>query len=127
IKVMRTLRRGAKKSRKIIKEFRPDVVIGTGGYASAPVMKEAQELHIPTYIHEQNAVAGMANKLLEKGVKKLFLGFEEASGDFRFPEKHVLAGNPVRHEFIEADKEKARAELGLMPSDFVVLAFGGSQ
>lgn len=127
IKVMRTLRRGAKKSRKIIKEFRPDVVIGTGGYASAPVMKEAQKLHIPTYIHEQNAVAGMANKLLEKGVKKLFLGFEEASGDFRFPEKHVLAGNPVRHEFIEADKEKARAELGLTPSDFVVLAFGGSQ
>ncbi len=127
IVVLRTLRRGAKKSRKIIKAFKPDVVIGTGGYASVPTMKEAQRMHIPTYIHEQNAVAGKANKLFEKGVEKLFLGFKEASKDFRFPEKHVLAGNPVRREFIEADRDKARAELGLAPSDFTVVAFGGSQ
>ena len=57
-----------------LKEFRPDVVIGTGGYASAPIMKAAQKMDIPTYVHEQNAVPGMANKLLEKNVKKLFLG-----------------------------------------------------
>ena len=71
IEVMKKLRKGGRRSREILKEFRPDVVIGTGGYASAPIMKAAQKMDIPTYVHEQNAVPGMANKLLEKNVKKL--------------------------------------------------------
>ncbi len=125
--VIRKLRRGSKRSREILRDFRPDVVIGTGGYASAPIMKAAQKMHIPTFIHEQNAVPGMANKMLEKHVSKLFLGFEEASKYFRYPEKHVVAGNPVRHVFMAADREKSRAELGFDQSDFVLLAFGGSQ
>lgn len=125
--VIRKLRRGSKRSREILRAFRPDVVIGTGGYASAPIMKAAQKMHIPTFIHEQNAVPGMANKMLEKHVNKLFLGFEEASKYFRYPEKHVVAGNPVRHVFMTADREKSRAELGFDQSDFVLLAFGGSQ
>ena len=81
--VIRKLRRGSKRSREILRAFRPDVVIGTGGYASAPIMKAAQKMHIPTFIHEQNAVPGMANKMLEKHDNKLFLGFEEASKYFR--------------------------------------------
>lgn len=84
-------------------------------------------MKIPTYVHEQNAVPGMANKLLEKKVKKLFLGFEEGSQYFKYPEKHIVAGNPVRKEFMEISREQARAELGFKPSDFVLLAFGGSQ
>ena len=127
VKMMKAIREGRKRSREIIEAFGPDVVIGTGGYASAPVMKEAQKAGIPTYIHEQNAVPGMANRMLEKDVRKLFLGFEEASSKFRFREKHVVTGNPVREDFIGADREKAREELGFAPSDFVLLAFGGSQ
>ena len=127
IEVMKKLRKGGRRSREILKEFRPDVVIGTGGYASAPIMTAAQKMDIPTYVHEQNAVPGMANKLLEKNVKKLFLGFEEASKYFKYPEKHVVAGNPVRSEFITTSREEARAELGFKPADFVLLAFGGSQ
>lgn len=127
IKVIRTLRRGSRQSFEILKEFRPDIVIGTGGYASAPIMKAAQRMKIPTYIHEQNAVPGMANKMLESKVKKLFLGFDEAAKYFRHPEKHIFSGNPVRKEFLETDPARSRAELGFGDSDFVLLAFGGSQ
>ena len=127
INMYRAVRKGRRESAAIFRDFRPDVVIGTGGYASVPVMQEAQKERIPTYIHEQNAVPGVANKALEKKVKKLFLGFEEASKSFRYPARHVVSGNPVRREFVEADGAKAREELGFSPADFVVLAFGGSQ
>ena len=121
IKVMRTLRRGAKKSRKIIKEFRPDVVIGTGGYASAPVMKEAQKLHIPTYIHEQNAVAGMANRLLEKGVNKLFSRLSRKHPEyFRYPgEACAWPAILCRHVFIDCGQgESESGARRLMPVGF---------
>lgn len=127
IVALKRLRRGSKKSRVILKTFRPDVVVGTGGYASAPIMKAAQKMNIPTYVHEQNAFPGMANRLLERNVEKLFLGFGEASRHFKYPQKHIVAGNPVRKEFIEADRDEARARLGFGPSDFILLAFGGSQ
>lgn len=113
--------------KKILKDFSPDVVIGTGGYASVPAIKNAQKMGIPTYIHEQNAFPGVSNKMQEKGATKVFLGFEEGSKHFKYPEKHVVAGNPVRADFIEADRDAARAELGFKPDDFVLLAFGGSQ
>ena len=72
-------------------------------------------------IRDRNAVPGMANKMLEKHVNKLFLGFEEASKYFRYPEKHVVAGNPVRHVFMTADREKSRAELGFDPVSYTHL------
>ena len=127
VKVIQRILKGTMQSRRILKEIKPDVVIGTGGYASAPIMKEAQRMGIPTYVHEQNAVPGVTNKVLEKKVEKMFLGFEEASKYFKHPEKHIVAGNPVRKEFIETSREEARASLGFKPSDFVLLAFGGSQ
>lgn len=119
--------KGTIKAKKIIKEFKPDVVIGTGGYASAPVIKTAQNMGIPTYIHEQNAFPGMSNKMQEKKARRVFLGFEAASKYFKYPEKHVVCGNPVREDFIIADRDKSRADLGIDKDDFVLLAFGGSQ
>ncbi len=124
---VRRLINGSKRAKEILKEFRPDAVIGTGGYASTPVARAAQKMGIPTYIHEQNAFPGMSNKLLEKKAKRVFLGFEAASEYFKYPEKHVLCGNPVRDEFIKADRSEARAALGFKEDDFVLLAFGGSQ
>ncbi|MBR1993430.1 MAG: undecaprenyldiphospho-muramoylpentapeptide beta-N-acetylglucosaminyltransferase [Firmicutes bacterium] len=118
---------GTFKVKKIIKEFKPDVVIGTGGYASAPAIKTAQSMGIPTYIHEQNAFPGMSNKIQEKKARRVFLGFGEAAKYFKYPEKHVVCGNPVREAFVNADREKAREELGIKPDEFVLLAFGGSQ
>lgn len=125
--VLRKLHISNKMAKEIIKEFRPDAVIGTGGYASAPVVKTAQKMGVPTYIHEQNAFPGVANKMQEGGAKKVFLGFEAASQHFKKPEKHVVVGNPVREDFIKADRERSRAALGIKEDDFVLLAFGGSQ
>lgn len=126
IEVLKKVQKGRKMAKKILKDFKPDVVIGTGGYASAPVVKSAQKLGIPTYIHEQNAFPGMANKMLEARVEKVFLGFEQGGAHFRHPEKHVTAGNPVRADFHGLSREEARAKLGFGPDDFVLLAFGGS-
>ncbi|MDO4544598.1 MAG: undecaprenyldiphospho-muramoylpentapeptide beta-N-acetylglucosaminyltransferase [Bacillota bacterium] len=127
VKVFHDLRKGSGKAKKIIEEFRPDVVIGTGGYASAPVVRMAQRMKIPTYIHEQNAFPGITNKMLENHVNKVFLGFEEGSRYFKQVEKHVVSGNPVRENFARQDKAEARKQLGFKARDFVLLAFGGSQ
>lgn len=127
IKVIKELNKGSKRAADILKLFGPDVVIGTGGYASAPLLKAAQKLGIPTYIHEQNAFPGVTNKMLEKRVKKVFLGFEEASKYFKYPDKHVVCGNPIRGNFLDTDIDVARKELGYGKDDFVLLAFGGSQ
>ncbi len=82
-------------------------MIGTGGYASAPVVRVAQKMGIPTYIHEQNAFPGMSNKALEKHVRKVFLGFEEGGDYFRHKEKQVVTGNPVR-ENSKADQRRGQ-------------------
>lgn len=125
--VAKKLIKGTIKAKKIIKNFKPDVVIGTGGYASVPVISVAQNMDIPTYIHEQNAFPGMSNKMQEKKAKRVFLGFGAAGQYFKYPEKHVVCGNPVRESFIKADRDKARKELGIDSEEFVLLAFGGSQ
>lgn len=119
--------KGYGQARDIVKEFSPDVVIGTGGYASAPVVTVAQRMRIPTYLHEQNAIPGKTNKFLARKARKIFLGFGGAGKYFRDPERTVLTGNPVRAEFAETDRADARKLLGIPEDQFVVLAFGGSQ
>jgi len=117
---------GIHESKIIMREFRPDIVIGTGGFVSFPVIVAGHELGAKCYFQEQNAFPGLANKMLESIASKVFLGFEAASAFFRYPEKHIVSGNPVRSDFFEADKEKAREKLGIPESDFVILSFGGS-
>jgi UDP-N-acetylglucosamine--N-acetylmuramyl-(pentapeptide) pyrophosphoryl-undecaprenol N-acetylglucosamine transferase len=112
---------------KIIDRFRPELVIGTGGYVSAPLIRAAAKRGIRTFIQEQNAIPGLTNRLLEKDVEKVFLGFKEASSGFKYPQKHVFSGNPVRSAFYTADKSTARTLLNIDPDAFVILAFGGSQ
>ena len=117
---------GISEARKIMKEFRPDVVIGTGGFVSFPVIFAGQSLGAKCYFHEQNAFPGLANRTLEKYASKVFLGFGSASSFFKEPEKHIVTGNPVRKDFFEADKLEARAKLGISQQAFVILSFGGS-
>lgn len=126
-KVIKKYLDAKKKVKKIIEDFKPDLVIGTGGYVSAPVVKMASKLGIKSYIHEQNAIAGVANKMLEKDVDNIFLGFLEAENHFKSKEKHIYSGNPVRDVFFKAKKEKSREILGFDEDDFVIFAFGGSQ
>ena len=116
-----------RESGKIIDEFKPDLVIGTGGYVSAPVLQAAGSKKIPYYIQEQNALPGLANRMLERGARRVFLGFAEASARFRHPEKHIHTGNPVRMGFFGGDRTVSREALEIPREDFVLLAFGGSQ
>ena len=127
VKAVRRVVKGRREARELVEEFSPDAVIGTGGYASAPVVSCAERMGIPTYIHEQNAIPGKTNRFLARKARKIFLGFSKASGYFNDPEKHVLVGNPVRREFALCERSDARKKLGIDPDDFVILAFGGSQ
>lgn len=112
-------------SKKIIKAFKPDICVGTGGYVSGPVLRTAAKMGIPTIIHEQNAYPGVTNKMLAKSAKVVMLAVEAAKKHFDNSCTIVTTGNPVRKEIITTDKETARLELGL-DSRPVVLSFGGS-
>ena len=110
---------------KIIREFKPDYVVLTGGYVSGPVAMAAKKAGIPALIHEQNVYPGLTVKGAEKYVDCVAISFEETAQHMKDPKKCVVTGNPVRTEILEADKEKAREELGLSEKPFV-LVFGGS-
>ena len=127
IRSVKRVLKGRAQAKELIREFKPDIVIGTGGYASMPVVSMAEKAGIPAYLQEQNAIPGKTNKFLGRKARRIFLGFEKAGEYFPDPEKLVLTGNPVRKEFVGIDRKKVREELGLSDDTFVVLAFGGSQ
>jgi len=113
------------KAKKIIREFKPDVVIGTGGYVCWPVLKAASSMGIPTAIHEQNAIAGVTVKMLSKYVDKVMLAFEETASEFpKYADKLVTVGNPVNPRMLTVSREESRKELGIT-SPFI-LSYGGS-
>lgn len=118
--------RSSIKSKQIIKEFAPDVVVGFGGYVSGPVLNAAVRLGIPTCIHEQNAFPGITNKALAKRVDKVMLTASEAQG-YLSPKNPVeVTGLPVRGELLRADRDFARAELGVQDNQLLILSTGGS-
>ena len=115
------------KSRAIIKSFKPDVVIGTGGFASGPLLQMANSLNIPTLIQEQNSYPGITNKLLSKKANKICVAYENL--EHFFPkEKMILTGNPVRQDLIAIDskREEAIKFFNLDPSKKTLLVLGGS-
>ena len=112
-------------AKKIMKEFKPDICIGTGGYVSGPVIRAALKLKIPAIIHEQNAFPGVTTKMLSKNVQKVMLANPYAKKYLSDSCHFVTTGNPVRGEIITAAKETSRKELGLDERP-VILSFGGS-
>ncbi len=114
-----------KESKRIIREFRPDICIGTGGYVAGPVLRAAAKLGIPTLIHEQNAYPGITNKMLARHATRVMLAMPAAEKHFKGKCRFVNTGNPVRGEIISADRNACRAELGLDERP-VILSFGGS-
>ena len=127
IKTAFDLAKGMAQSKKLIKDFAPDVVIGTGGYVCGPVVKAAHAAGAKCYIHESNAYPGMTNKMLEKHVDKTFIGVEKAGDYFKEKDKLCYVGNPVRKAFFEGTKAEAREYLGIPQDEFVILSFGGSR
>lgn len=113
-------------TKKIIKEFKPDVVVGFGGYVSGPVLQTAVDMKIPTCIHEQNAYPGITNKTLAKEVDKVMLTVEDAKNHLEAKNEVVVTGLPVRGELLKARKDIARKELGIPDGKYLVLSFGGS-
>lgn len=115
------------KTKKIINWFKPDVVVGVGGYASGPTLQAAAKKGIPTLLQEQNSYAGLTNKLLAKKARKICVAYENM--DRFFPkEKIVLTGNPVRTDIFNVDskRKEALAFFGLNPKKKTLFAFGGS-
>ena len=117
---------GIFRARRVMKKFRPDFVVGTGGFVSAPVLFAAKSRHIPCYMHEQNAYPGMANRLTARFCRKIFLGFDKARDHFRTEASLIYAGNPVRAAFFAVDRKEAKKRLGIREDAFTLLCFGGS-
>lgn len=112
--------------KKIIKKFKPDVVVGFGGYVSGPVVRTAAKMGIPTAIHEQNAYPGITNKTLAKVVDKVMLTAEEAEKYMQCKNPPAVTGLPVRGEMLRADRDFARAKLGIRDDQKLILSMGGS-
>ena len=112
-----------KECKRTFREFKPDAVIGTGGYDSFPALYAAQSMGIPTCVHEANAVPGVTTKMAANKASRVLVAFEESVQYYKHPEKVEVVGMPVRQEFLYTTKEQARAELGLT-GHVVVSAFG---
>lgn len=110
----------------ILKEFRPDLVVGTGGYASFPAVRQAARMGIPTAIHESNASPGLTTRTLAKRVDLVMVGFEEAVERYEDPSRVRVTGTPVRPDFFGLSREEARARLGICDERPLVLSFWGS-
>ncbi|GAB3711017.1 undecaprenyldiphospho-muramoylpentapeptide beta-N-acetylglucosaminyltransferase [Flavobacterium koreense] len=115
------------KSRKIIKKFKPDVVIGTGGFASGPLLQVANSLNIPTVIQEQNSYPGITNKLLSKKANAICVAYENLERFFP-KDKIVFTGNPVRQDILDIDSKRSEAlsYFNLDESKKTLLIIGGS-
>ena len=110
--------------KKIIKEFKPDVIVGTGGYASFPALYAGSSMGIPTCVHESNAVPGVTTKMAAARASRVLVSFPESAQYYRNQDKVEVVGMPVRKEFILTGKEEAKAQLGLDHRPVVVSAFG---
>ncbi|MBO5726572.1 MAG: undecaprenyldiphospho-muramoylpentapeptide beta-N-acetylglucosaminyltransferase [Clostridia bacterium] len=113
------------KARKILKTLNPDLVIGTGGYVSGPVLREAQKLGFKTAIHEQNAFPGVTTKMLAPGADCVMLAMPEAEKHLNLKNKPVVTGNPVRQNLLNVSRVEAREKLGVGDKP-LILSFGGS-
>ncbi|MEG1998209.1 MAG: UDP-N-acetylglucosamine--N-acetylmuramyl-(pentapeptide) pyrophosphoryl-undecaprenol N-acetylglucosamine transferase, partial [Clostridiales bacterium] len=118
---------GLKQAKKIMREFQPDLVCGTGGYVCGPVVLAACQLHIPTMIHEQNAVPGIANKALSLFCDLICLTFPQAASHLFHKKRQILTGLPVRAEILNAQKAAGVAEYQLDPARPILVVTGGSQ
>lgn len=123
--VMKKLIKAQSDCRKIIRDFKPDCVVCTGGYVSGPVAMAAKKEGVNALIHEQNVYPGLTVKGSQKYVKYLAVSFDETINLLKNKDKCVVTGNPIRTEILEADKAAARKKLGLKKTPFV-LVFGGS-
>ena len=112
------------KARRLIRTFQPDVIVGTGGYASFPLLKEGARMGVPTCIHESNAVPGLTTRMVADQMDRILVSFAESQSQYKRPERVQVVGMPVRQEFLYTKKEDARQALGLDERPVIVSAWG---
>lgn len=128
-KNIKTLR-GFKEAKKILKEFKPDIVIGTGGYICGSVVYSAKKLGIPTLLHESNAYPGLAIRLLQRYADTILVGIDEAKNNLKKAKRVIYTGTPTKVKELnlsKTDKKRILSDLGINDKLPIVLIFGGSQ
>ena len=120
------MQRSRAQARRILDEFQPDLVVGTGGYASYPVVKQAAARGIPTAVHESNAVPGLTTRALSRVVDRVLVGFEDSRAHYDDPDRVVVTGTPVRGDFFRYTRAQARQQLGLTDERPLLLSYWGS-
>ena len=127
-KALKELFQGLREANKILKEFKPDLVIGTGGYVSGPILYKATKTKAKVAFHEQNSFPGITNRILSRYVDKYFVTFKESIKYFKNQDKAVVTGNPIRNRFtdIEKNKKSALEQYDISENKKVVFIFGGS-
>lgn len=115
-----------KKTTVLLRQVRPDVIFGTGGYVSFPALYSGQKLKIPTVVHESNVIAGQVSRLLYRKCAFVLLGSESCRSCFPKAKQLSVCGTPVRPAFFRIQREQARRALGIAQNDFFLLSFGGS-
>ena len=120
------LLRAPGEARAILRAFRPEAVVGTGGYASYPLVKAAARAGIPTAVHESNMVPGLTTQMLENYSGRIMVGFESCRKHYRRPEKVVVTGTPVRSDFFAMTKAEAKKRLGVDDGRPLLVSFWGS-
>ena len=126
LKSVKNVLSAVREAKRIMRDFKPDAVIGTGGYVCFPVLKAASDLKIPTAVHESNAVPGLTTKMLAKKMDRIMVGFSESCQYYPNPEAVKVTGTPVRGEFACHSKASAKAEMGLAADKKLVLSVWGS-
>ena len=120
------LLRAPGEARAILRDFRPDVVIGAGGYASSPMVKAAAKAGIPTAVHESNMVPGLTTEMLEPFAGRIMVGFEECRRHYKHPDRVRVTGTPVRGDFFSMTKQEAKKTLGVDDGRPLIVSFWGS-
>ena len=110
--------------KKIYKEFKPHIIVGTGGYASFPALLAGRQMKIPTCVHEANAMPGLTTRMAASWADRILICFEESAKHYKKPEKCIAVGMPVRQEFLQADKAAAKQKLGLDARPVILSTFG---
>lgn len=121
---LRNMSGSLRKAKKLIREFCPDVIVGTGGYASFPMLRMGARLGIPTAVHESNAVPGLTTRMVARHVDKIMVSFEDSRRAYADPEKVVVTGTPVRGDFLYTDRAEARRAIDPDDRPLIVSAWG---
>lgn len=127
VKTVLRFLKGVRRSKALLRKFKPDVVVGTGGYVCGPVVYAAAKLGIPTLVHEQNAIPGLTNQFLSRYASTIGVSFKQSEKLFPKAKKTLYTGNPCATNVLRATAGKGKASLGIPPRSRFVLVVGGSR